>query len=223
VGIAVRVLVGWSVCLAACSFEPSFPATGGGNGGVPDAAPVAPDAWVVTTPDAMIDAPPVSCADADADGVCNDVDDWPCGAKPASPSATVTWNRNNGDTTITITNVRLDNTGRYAVATPGESLALRFDYVIEDTACPGNCVDQIELGWVPTGARWGWVFDNAVSKANGASGTIMTTIPAGSTKQVRDLRIELGQNFSCNYQGAQGWWDGQVPVASHTIAKLCVH
>ena len=46
---------------------------------------------------------------------------------------------------------------------------------------------------------------------------------ARSTKQAYELRIELGQNFSCNYQGATGWWDNLTPAASHTIAKLCVH
>ncbi len=192
------------------------------GGGADHPGDALPDAPVVVTIDAAIDAPP-TCADDDADGVCNTVDDWPCGAKPTEPVASMTWTRNSGATQVTISNVSLDGTGRFAVAMPNETLSLRFDYSINDTACAGNCIDQLEIGWVPTGARYACAFDNVVSKSSGASGTVNTTIPAGGSKLVRDLRIEVGQNYSCDYGGATGWWDGQAPVASRTIAKLCVH
>jgi hypothetical protein len=172
--------------------------------------------------DAAIDAV-TACPDDDTDGVCNNVDDWPCGAKPTAPSATLAWTRNSGETQVTITNVNLDGTGRLAVATPGENISLTFSYAIADTACQGNCVDQLEIGWVPPGSRMMCVFDNAVSKANGASGTVNTTVQARSTPMVYDLRIELGQNYSCSYGGASSWWDGQAPGTNRTIAKLCVH
>jgi hypothetical protein len=220
VGSVVRLAI--LLLVAACSFEHGRPVTGGSNGAGdnPDASTVvdvAPtDVTVVTPP---MDAPP--CADADTDGVCDDADDWPCGAKPAAPGATLTFDNNNGETQTTITGTTLDNAGRLAVATPQENLSLRFDYDITDTACQGNCIDQIEIGWVP-GGRAGCAFDGQVSKQNGESGTVNVMIRAPNTKQVYDLRVNLGQNFSCNHNGANTWWNG-TPAATKTIAKLCVH
>jgi hypothetical protein len=218
----MRLVFVWPLALAACSFEHASPASGGGSGS-DDITLDAPVVVIADAPATAVDAKPPPCPDDDGDSVCNTVDDWPCGAKPTEPPAMLTWTRNNGDTTIAIKNVSLDGTGRLAVGTPSESLSLRLDYDITDTACAGNCVDQLEIGWMPTGTRLGCIFDNGVSKQNGASGTVMVTIQARSTKQAYDLRIELGQNFSCGYQGATSWWDNQTPAVTHTIAKLCVH
>lgn len=213
----------WLVALVGCSFEHGVPVSSGGSDGGPGADAAAPaDTNGVMPIDAAIDAV-TPCPDDDTDGVCNNVDDWPCGAKPTAPSATLSWTRNSGATQVTITNVNLDGSGRLAVATPGETLSLTFDYAITDTACSGNCVDQLEIGWVPPGSRMMCVFDNAVSKTSGASGTVSTTVQARSNTQVYDLRIEMGQNYSCYYGGANGWWDGQAPGTNRTIAKLCVH
>lgn len=209
--------------LAACSFEHGIPEAGG-NGALDASpgvdAPMVVDAPETVAPDAAIDAPP-PCTDDDDDGVCNDDDDWPCGEKPNQPSATMTMTGNNGKTSHTITMVDLEDSGRMAVASPQENLSLTFHYEITDTACPGNCVDQIEVGWSP-GGRAGCVFDSAVSKQNGAEGNISVDIRAPSTPQVYDLRANIGQNYSCNYNGANSWW-GDAPGAAQTIAKLCVH
>lgn len=165
------------------------------------------------------DAPP--CADDDSDGICNNVDDWPCGTKPTAPNATMTMTGNDGDTVHTITQVNLDATGRLAVAVSQENVAFSFHYDITDTSCPGNCVDQIEVGWV-AGGRSGCPFDATVSKQNGATGNWAGTIRTPTNKGTYDLRANIGQNYSCTYQGATGWWGG-TPAASRTIAKLCVH
>ncbi|HEY5926038.1 MAG TPA: hypothetical protein VIV11_30335 [Kofleriaceae bacterium] len=222
--IVVRVLL---VCsLAACSFDYGFPEPsggGGGSGGFPN--PTAPDAAVVVMIDAPV-MPPVDgpCADDDADGVCNAVDDWPCGAKPTQPNATIAWSGNSGATDTSITSVNLDSTGRLAIATTQEIISLRFNYAISDTACAGNCIDQIEIGWTP-GNRYGCPFDQVVSKQNGAAGTITTTIRAPNTTGTYDLRVNLGQNTGCFDNGANDWWGmsaSQDPAATRTIAKLCV-
>lgn len=209
--------------LAACSFEHGIPELGGsGDDPMQDAgvdAPMVLDAQAVTA-DAPADAPP-PCADDDDDGVCNDDDDWPCGVKPAAPGPAMMMTGNNGKTRHTITLIDLDDTGQLAVADPQEVLSLAFHYEIKDTACPGNCVDQIEVGWSP-GGRAGCVFDQGVSKQNGAEGNISVTIRAPSTPRVYDLRANIGQNYSCNHNGANSWW-GDPPGASRTIAKLCVH
>lgn len=207
--------------LTACSFEHGIPEAGAALDASPGVdAPMVVDAQGSVAADAAIDAPP-PCADDDQDGECNEDDDWPCGEEPSEPSATMVMTGNNGKTRHTITEVELDDSGRLAVASPQENLSLELHYEITDTACPSNCVDQLEIGWSP-GNRAGCVFDAPVSKQNGAKGDVSVTIRAPSTPGVYDLRANIGQNYSCNYNGANNWWGG-APGPTRTIAKLCVH
>lgn len=219
--LVVRLSVVVLLAVTGCSFEHGLL--------VPEKVDAPPrptaDAPVVVAADAAIDAPKViadgPCPDADADGVCDSVDDWPCGAKPTAPSASVTWSGNNGATSTTVWNVNLDSAGMLAVAAPGVNAPLTLSYNITDTACPASCIDQLEIGWVP-GGRSACVFDGQVSKTSGETGTVNVTIRTPGTAGVYDLRVNLGQNYSCTYQGATGWWGG-TPSTSRTIAKLCVH
>jgi len=222
----VRLSVVWSVVLAACSFDHGIPVPGVGNN--PDAPVVGSlDAPIVVPVDGQtilpVDAMPAdtACSDADADGICDNVDDWPCGAKPTDPGTMMTMTGNNGATNIKLTQVNLKATGRYAVATSQQNISIAFSYAITDTSCQGNCVDQIEIGWV-AGGRSGCPYDAVVSKQSGASGNISTMIRAPTNKGTYDLRSNIGQNFSCTYNGASGWWGGTTPAATRTIAKLCV-
>jgi hypothetical protein len=214
----MRLMLVWLV--VGCAFEQGRHAT--------DENELVADSGVVVDVDAAIsDGPTVTpvidapCADDDSDGVCNSADDWPCGAKPADPGAMLMFSGNNGATNTTVSAVNLDGTGRYAVAASNEMMALTLSYSINDTACQTACVDQLEIGWVP-GRREACVFDAAVPKATGVSGTVTVNIRAPMTKQVYDLRVNLGQNFSCNSNGANNWWGG-TPASTRTIAKLCVH
>lgn len=211
----MRLIVVWLVA-AGCSFQHgAYP---DGVGDTPDAPPVP------VTGDASVDGgptPDAPCGDDDGDGVCNADDDWPCGAKPDAPPATVVLVTNNGATRVTISLVTLDLDGQRAVADPEDNLQLSFGYSIEDTSCGGNCRDQLEVGWVP-GRRLGCPFDAAVDKEDGAKGFRTTTVRAPEDPGVYDLRFGFGQNLSCNHNGANTWWDG-TPPASQTIAKLCVH
>ena len=176
----------------------------------------------------MIDAPAAQdgprgdgpCADDDADGVCNTVDDWPCGAKPTEPPAIVMWSGNSGQTTVKVHNVNLDATVRYAIATSQETVNLKLDFDIDDTSCASACIDQLEIGWV-LGSRLGCVFDDLVPESGGVARSINVNITAPNTKGVYDLRVNLGQNYSCTYNGANNWWGG-TPGTTRTIAKLCV-
>ncbi|HSD89838.1 MAG TPA: hypothetical protein VLB44_20040, partial [Kofleriaceae bacterium] len=130
---------------------------------------------------------------------------------------------NSGATAIAITLTSLNNTGLYAVAAPNTSIPLTLHLAITDTACPSGCVDQIEVGWVPPGTRSGCVFDQTVNKNSGYAGTQSATIKTPTATGEHDLRVALGQNFACGYNGATNWWDGQAPADNRTIAKLCVH
>lgn len=216
----MRVVIALALALAACSLEHGWPRSiDGGNGSNVDP----PDAPVAVVADAAIDAPPDApppCTDDDDDGVCNDDDNWPCGAKPTAPGSTMMISGNNGESRLTITMVNLDGTGRLAVATPGENMNLTLRYDLDDTACPQACIDQVEIGWETGVGRIGCVFDNTVPPQNGVAATVNVTVRAPMTRKVYDLRANLGQNYSCGQ--TSNWW-GSTPDASRTIAKLCVH
>src|SRR5712672_121589 len=96
--------------LAGCSFphgaldQSSGPQDGPGGDsrrpidGAIDSRPLDAKVWM--------DAPP--CPDDDGDGVCNAVDDWPCGAKPSAAANPFTMSGNSGQTVTTITLVDLN-------------------------------------------------------------------------------------------------------------------
>jgi hypothetical protein len=210
----VRLVV-LTVALGACTFQPRAAGTDAPAGQTHDARIDAP----VDAASVAIDAPPDACADDDGDGICNGADDWPCGAKPTAPQAIVV-SSPGAATVATLSQIDV-NGGQLVVAAPNAQVAVAFHYELDDTACPGNCIDQLEVGWVP-GDRAGCVFDNGVSKTFGASGDASGTFAAPGVRGVYDMRVGVGQNYSCNYNGADTWYHGQ-PAASTTIAKVCVH
>jgi len=201
------------VAVGACSFR-THAAGDDGAGAAVDASH--------GTIDAARDAAAVSpdaCADSDSDGICDAVDDWPCGAKPTSSGASVAI-AHGGATNASVTSISISG-GQLIVVAPGAALPVQFHYAITDTACGGNCIDQLELGYVP-GDRVECVFDQAVSKSSGATGNTSTSVNAPATAGSYDLRIGIGQNYSCTYGGASTWYYGQ-PDSTQTLAKLCVH
>src|SRR2546421_11103620 len=63
------------------------------------------------------DSPP--CPDEDHDGVCDAVDDWPCGPKPTAPAATVMWDQANSmgqHMTMSVSNTMVNGATLLAVA-----------------------------------------------------------------------------------------------------------
>jgi hypothetical protein len=214
------------LALAGCGFEHGALGTAGPSDDA-DVIPDTPRPLIDAAVDAKPDAAPTPCPDDDSDNVCNAVDDWPCGAKPTEPGATVQFMNNSGATVTTISVVNLDGTQRMAVAPPSTNVSLTFRLRITDTACSGNCVDQLEAGWVDhaanTGSRFNTcLFDNGVSKSNGLDTNLSFNVGTPGTRKVYDLRVNLGQNFSCGANGNNGWWGGQVPADARTIARLCV-
>jgi len=107
------------------------------------------------------------------------------------------------------------------VVAPGQTFTMHFDYAITDVACPNACRDQIELGFV-AGTRVACAFDAEVDRSDGASGHIDQVLTAPATGGAYDLRVNLGQNLSCNYAGANDWW-GSAPGDKQAVGKLCVH
>jgi len=219
-----------ALALAGCGFEHGALGPGGPHDGDidtsgPQIIDAAIDARMV---DAKIDAAPTQCPDDDGDAVCNSVDDWPCGAKPATPSATVQYTNNSGATVTTITQVNLNNTGRMAVVASGNNVSLTFRLQMTDTACGGNCRDQLEAGWIVAATNTGnrfttCLFDAAVSKQNGLDTNLSFNVGTPTTPRAYDLRVNLGQNNSCGANGNNDWWPSNtVPPDARTIARLCI-
>jgi hypothetical protein len=179
--------------------------------------------------DAAIDAgsnkPIDACIDSDHDGVCDSVE-WPCSPTlplPVQNQITMTLHQN--ATTFIIDSARVNSATRL-VATHGDAAQISLHYDITDTSCPGDCVDQIEIGWV-AGTRSGCVFDQSVTKGASVAGNLTsdTVVTFPATPGAYDLRLNIGQNFGCGSGGpgvdANGWWNTDPPD-SHTIARVCV-
>ncbi len=171
----------------------------------------------------MPDAPTITpaCTDSDADGICDQDDDWPCGVKPDAPAPTLEISENAGQTDVVLRSIAFDGGSPLLVVHPGQTITMHFDYAITDTACPSECRDQIELGFV-AGPRVLCAFDDGVPYQDGASGHIDQPMTAPTVGGVYDLRANLGQNLSCTYGGANDWW-GATPGTKQAVAKLCVH
>lgn len=216
----MRVVLALTVAvLTSCTFAPNQSTTSPGDAPAGTQLDAAGQGVLDAPAKVYLDAPP--CADDDGDGVCNAVDDWPCGAKPAAIANHLELTDNGGHTDFKLTNIALGGTGTLAVAAAGASVRIQLDYAASDTAC-NDCVDQLEIGWDPAGRRAGCIFDDDVPAQGGRQGSIDTTsFSAPATPGVYALHINIGQNYSCTYQGANNWWGGTEPP--DIIGKICVH
>ena len=173
------------------------------------------------TADPTVDAAP-PCPDDDHDGVCNAVDDWPCGPKPAAPAASIASSESTATTSLTLSGFAFSDGSRFAVVAPDAAITVHFDYQWADSGCVIGCIDQIELGYTP-GNRFGCAFDATVpplgTLLSGTVGTYAMTAPA--TPGVVELQFGIGQNNSCLYHGAINWFLG-TPGAADTVAYVCV-
>ena len=201
----------------------------GGSGTVDDAAPGTADA---ATPDAKLD--PCGGQDDDHDGVCNSDDDWPCGPKPSDPGEDRDLTgQPDGNGRLQLQNIDVSGGGgggfgnhatggsRRIVVQSDDTIGLALQYTLKDTGCPGNCIDQIEYGLMPD--RDGCLFDDVVSKSSGVSGQSSVTLSAPNVAEPTqyELRVHVGRNFSCTYNGAHAWYQGSPP-SGNTIAYVCV-
>ncbi|HEX7703147.1 MAG TPA: hypothetical protein VF403_20555 [Kofleriaceae bacterium] len=213
----MRVL--WTVLLTAgCGFQPQSASD------VHDALPgTQVDAPKIYEDAAKVymDAPP-PCADDDGDGVCNTVDDWPCGAKPAALATSIMLTDNGGQTQFKLSSIALDGQGTLVVANHGSNLRIQMSYAATDSACT-DCQDQLEVGWHPTGARLGCILDRDVlNDGNAHTGTINDTqFTAPDPHGTYELRIQIGQKIHCD-DGGNVWYGGSEPGVDGVIAKLCV-
>jgi hypothetical protein len=207
---AVRILL--YTFLFGCSFHPGVGSNGGDATGKQDSAP---------GHDSTIggDAGP-----ADAK-VFLDAPAWPCGgSKPASPGD-LHLQPNNAQ--FDITQISLAGAGQVVVVAPGANVALAMHWAMQDQRCASSCVDQLEVGFVDAanvGDRSGCVFDAGVSRngtTTGSSSAFGLTAP--TTPGAYELRLAVGQNFGCTFNGANNWWAGQPPPTANAIVKVCVH
>jgi len=167
-------------------------------------------------------------ADADGDAVADACDDWPCGPKPASPPASVTWEQ--PGERVTVSNVSVTGPGvtgqdRLYVASTGQFIAFSARYSIIDCACP-NCIDQIEIGLVP-GGKQGCIFNGnpAGNNANtcddqATTGVASLALTMPETPGAYPIRFRRGNDNMCN--SSPQWWDEVEPGPDETVAIVCV-
>jgi hypothetical protein len=143
-----------------------------------------------------------------------------CSMPPPAPADSIDEAENAGATTLRIKNFKVASTGtKYIVAAAGDSFMVTFDYTWKDTSCESGCIDQIEIGYIP-GDRVGCPFDGQVP--NGLSGSSMFTLTAPALQGWTSIRIAIGQNFSCTYEGAQTWYEGTPPPPADIAGYVCV-
>jgi hypothetical protein len=220
----VRYLAVMTLVVGACGFEGQGELPTPMPGDKPDAAEPIPTIDAAMPP---LDSPPRDPCDGDGDddgdSVCNSVDQWPCGEEPTDQlSNSITMTHNGNETRIVLDQIQINTRSeQFVVADGGSSFQLAARYSIDDTACPGNCIDQIEYGFMPS--RRGCLFDETVDRNDGARGDFQKSwnLPRPTTPTVYELRVAIGQNYSCTYNGASGWYLG-APPAAYTIAKVCV-
>jgi hypothetical protein len=151
-----------------------------------------------------------------------DASDRTSATKPTSPPSSVSLAPNGAQ--LVMTQIDLGGLGQLAEVTAGSNIMLGLSMALTDTRCM-MCVDQLEVGWVQvtTGKRSGCAFDEAVPNPNGVHRTITGfQIAVPTNPGLYDLRTNIGQNFSCTYNGANNWWGGGVPAAATTIVTICV-
>jgi hypothetical protein len=158
--------------------------------------------------DAPTDAPPLPL-DAALD----------CTMQPPAPLDALDESQNAGLTTLRIKGFKINSNGsKYLVASADDSFMVDFQYTWTDTSCANNCIDQVEIGYVP-GDRVGCAFDGQVPKGPPISGNPSYTMTAPATLGWTSIRIAIGQALTC---GTGTWFEGPPP-ATEIAGYVCVH
>jgi hypothetical protein len=211
----VRVV--FAVTLVGCNFQPASSVAIDATQ-TRDATLVRDGALVhdaATHDSAIPDAPSVTKPDASSEA-------WPCGAQPPSPPSTVTDAPSGAS--LVMSSIELGSGGQLVVVAPAVTVDLTLTMDLHDSRC-GECIDQLEVGWMQgtTGNRSGCAFDGDVPNPAGVEKPISKfPIETPTSTGQYDLRTNIGQNTSCDHDGADNWWAGEVPAASTTIVTICV-
>jgi len=230
----VRVVL-IALVMAGCGFQPGTAVNQAGDDGGPviqDAASEGP----TMTSDAKVLMDAAPCADDDQDGICNAQDDWPCGIKPTAPPTS--YDLHVGTSGFKLTNISINQMGTLAVIGHGQGLRLQMHDDAKETGCgPGRCIDQLEVGWHPSGNRFACIFDQGVGSSTLSADIDATTdandsqtpLTVPTTTGLYEIRASIGQRYGC-YKATQngpdnpsfGWWLATEPPVSAVIAKVCV-
>lgn len=156
------------------------------------------------------------CADTDGDGVCNEADDWPCGAKPEDPGEGM--RDESGDREWTAYLVVIGERRR-VVKAAGEEFRTDFGWTVEvNCGGPSGCMAFLEYGFGAT--RSGCVRGSMIpsDRPTGAY-TRDFDMRAPMTPGVHELRLNAARIDTC---GDSDLWFGGDPGPESTIAFVCV-
>jgi len=219
-----RLYVSATLLVAACSFTSpdhsptdARPGDDSGGGGI-DAAVCADDDNDTVCNAADKCPTKDDRLDADADGVPDGCDDWPCGAKPGDPGDPMFDFAFDGRQ-WTATPINIGSARRMVVAA-GQPYTAGFGWGIR-VRCPSgqsSCKAQAEYGYGAT--RAGCLYDGTVPDDQLFVQGFNAPLTAPATPGVYELRLNAGQRTACG--NSQTGWYGGDPGGSSTIAILCV-
>lgn len=226
----------WTVLFltaAGCSFSPNAVQQGDDDAGTQGSGTEKLDAggkvYLDAPPKVYMDAKPCQ-NDVDHDGICDDNgrDDWLCGAtKPTAPANSLELETNGNSTDFKISSFSINDAGTVVSAAPGTTVTVKFRLDATDTACSQGCIDQLEVGFDPTGHKAGCVFDAFVNKQAGvhqnfsSTGEANKTIKTPTMPGLYELRIQIAQNTGCFDDGHTDWYPDNVEP-SDKIAYFCI-
>jgi hypothetical protein len=156
-------------------------------------------------------------ADADADGVPDGCDDWPCGAKPDDPGDPMLDAAPGRSWTASFITI---GSSRRVVAAAGQPFNARFGWGIRINCPPTQttCKAQVEIGYGAT--RTGCIYDGTVPDDQLLVNAFNAPITAPAAPGVYELRLNAGEWTSCG-DSQQPWYGGD-PGNESTIAIVCV-
>ena len=164
----------------------------------------------------------MTCGGSDGDGVCDDVDDWPCGAKPNAPG---NFNVTTFQYTLKDSNVELaDQSKTLLVVHPGDQFSVKYDYqVTVPCGTFQTCHVQLELGTDAGKQGCGDSVDVQgvqlgplqLGTGSGTSNLNLSLANAGVYK----ILTQPNEASSCGGNS----WVGGTPDDHLTVGIVCVH
>ncbi len=181
-----------------------------------------PKAEPIDAPDVVVDAQDsdaqhldAGCADDDHDGICNELDDWPCGVKPTAPPLTFELANATSSARARLTAISVAGEDTLAVVAAASVFEIRAHVTFTNTSSLGAY--QIEVGYQPDGVHLAGCMFNGTPNLNlmvDVDETFTAPATAGTYSVLADF---VRNNQSCTPNSV---W---IQPPNTSIAKICVY